>query len=170
MLICYKVIMLMRPVAVGCSKRGSFLLMMSGVGCHKRGRLHRSGWAWREARRRHTSQTTSDLHYTSLLCFSSLLPLHLPPSSPQAPDLNSSLFSCVTARCIIQKAQTHTQPRYEQTRTHSNPLDRPGHISCVKKWGCNRLSNCLYYERVHKRKRSKGRCFQGCLFTIPWAF
>lgn len=88
MLICYKVITVMRPVAVGCSKRGSFLLMMSGVGCHKRGRLHRSGWAWREARRQHTSQTASDLHYTSLLCISSLLP----PRHPRLLTLIAASF------------------------------------------------------------------------------
>lgn len=98
--------------------------------------------------------------------------LHLPPllllpftspspsSSPQAPDLNRSLFSCVTARCIIQKAQTHTQTRHEQTRTHSNPLDRLGHISGLKSEGAIARQTACIMRKCARGSVPKGRVFK----------
>lgn len=83
-----------------------------------------------------------------------------PPSSPQAPDLNSSLFSCVTARCIIQKAQTHTQPRHGQTRTHSNPLDRLGHISCLKSEGAIARQTACIMRKCTRESVPKGGVFK----------
>lgn len=83
-----------------------------------------------------------------------------PPSSPQAPDLNSSLFSCVSARCIIQKAQTHIQPRYEQTRTHSNLLNRLGHISCLKSEGAIACQTACVMRKCTRGGVPKGGVFK----------
>lgn len=101
------------------------------------------------------------LHLPPLL----LLPFTSPssPSSPQAPDLNSRRFSRATARCIIRKAQTHTQPRYEQTRTHRNPLDGLGHISCLKSEGAiARHTACIM------RKRARGSVPKGGVFKAVY--
>lgn len=59
-----------------------------------------------------------------------------------------------------KSADTHTQPRYEQTRTHSNPLDRLGHISCLKSEGAIARQTACIMRKCARGSVPKGGVFK----------